>query len=345
MATRAATTRLRYATDDRAGLSREHTVNGFVYRRPDGRAIAHAPTLARIRTLAIPPAWTDVWISCNPRGHLQATGRDARGRKQYRYHPAWTSQQDAAKYERVLAFAHALPAVRRIVAHDLAAPPLSRPRVLATVVALLERTHIRVGNDEYARANGSYGLTTLKNGHVRVSGRHVEFSFRGKSGVRHVIALDDPALARDVRRCQELPGQLLFEYLDEAGRVRRVSSTDVNRYLGALSDIAITAEDFRTWWGTMSAAIRLREAGPAPTAADARRIVNRVLDAVAAELGNTRAVCRKGYVHPDVIAAYLQGIVAPHVRSPHAAGLRAEERDVIALIEMTCDSAQTRHVA
>jgi DNA topoisomerase-1 len=329
-----ATTRLRYATDERPGISRERATDGPVYRLPDGRLVTHAATLARIRKLAIPPAWTDVWIARDPRGHLQATGRDARGRKQYRYHAQWTSRQDAAKYDRLLAFARALPAVRRMVARDLTARPLSRSRVLATVIALLERTHVRVGNDEYARTNGSYGLTTLKNGHAHVQGRRVELRFRGKSGVRHVIAIDDPALARDVRRCQDLPGQLLFEYRDETGRVRRVSSTDVNRYLSALADIAITAKDFRTWWGTMSAAVRLRDAGAAPTTADAKRTVNRVLDAVAVELGNTRAVCRKGYVSPDVIAAYLRGIVAPRERAPRAAGLRADEQDVLALLTM-----------
>jgi DNA topoisomerase-1 len=343
----AATTHLRYATDEQPGISREQTTTGPVYRRPDGRPVTDDGTRARIRTLAIPPAWTDVWISRDPRGHLQATGRDARGRKQYRYHAQWTSQQDAAKYDRLLAFAYALPAVRRIVAQDLAAPPLSRSRVLATVIALLERTHIRIGNEAYARANGSYGLTTLKNGHVRVRGPRMEFRFRGKSGVRHVVALDDPALARDVRRCQELPGQVLFEYRDESGRVRRVSSTDVNRYLGALAtDIAITAKDFRTWWGTMSAAIRLRDAGPAPTATEAARTVNRVLDAVAAELGNTRAVCRKGYVHPDVIAGYLRGVVAPHGRLARVAGLHADEQDVLALLttlRRQTPGARSRH--
>jgi DNA topoisomerase-1 len=326
--------RIRYARDDRPGLSRSKRGRGFLYTLPDGRTVRDPATLARIRTLAVPPAWTNVWIARDPRGHLQATGRDARGRKQYRYHRAWTAVRDANKYEHLIAFARCLPAIRHKVARDLAAPPLSRKRVLATVITLLERTHIRVGNDEYARANRSYGLTTLENRHVRVRGRRVEFRFKGKSGVHHQIALDDPRLAREVRRCQELPGQTLFEYRDASNRTRRVGSSDVNAYLAAVA-AGVSAKDFRTWWGTVSAAILLREAGAMPTARARKRAVLSALDEIATQLGNTRAVCRKGYVHPQVLAAYERQIIATP-RSQQTKGLRglsADEHAVVALLE------------
>src|SRR5262245_58664671 len=234
--------RVRYAIDDRPGIVRRRRGRGFSYAFKDGRAVSDAGTLARIKKLAIPPAWTDVWIARDPRGHLQATGRDARGRKQYRYHPAWTAARDATKYEHLLEFARLLPVIRRRVARDLSAPPLSRERVLATVIRLLERTHIRVGNNEYARLNGSYGLTTLKNRHVRVRGRRIEFRFKGKSGIHHEIDLDDPRLAKEVRRCQELPGQTLFEYRDASRRLRKVGSSDVNAYLAAIAGPDVSAK-------------------------------------------------------------------------------------------------------
>ena len=267
--------RLRYAIDTGPGITRVTRGRGFVYRLPDGLTVRSVATLNRIRRLAIPPAWTDVWIARQSNAHLQATGRDARGRKQYRYHTAWTAARDAAKYDRMLDFADVLPAIRKGVSRDLSEPPLSRPRVLATVVALLERTLIRVGNDEYARDNGSYGLTTMRNRHVRVRGSRVEFRFRGKAGVNHAIAIDDHALARDVRRCQDLPGQMLFAYRDDTHRIRRVGSTDVNRYLGSLAGRDVTAKDFRTWWGTVTAAVILRKAGPAPPLALGRASLSR----------------------------------------------------------------------
>jgi DNA topoisomerase-1 len=325
--------RLRYAGDRRPGLTRHRRGKGFAYRHPDGRLVRDATTIARIRALAIPPAWTHVWIAPDPAGHLQATGRDAKGRKQYRYHPDWTAERDKAKFDRLIEFARLLPAVRRRVAEDLQEPPLTRARVLATVIALLERTHIRVGNDEYVRANGSYGLTTLKNRHVRVRGRRVEFRFKGKSGVRHEIAIEDPRLARDVRRCQELPGQTLFEYRDDRHRVRRVGSADVNAYLAAVAGPHVTAKDFRTWWGTVSAAMLLRERSTASTGAR-KRLEASVLDEVAAQLGNTRTICRKCYVHPDVLTAAARGVPWPRVpapRSPH--GLTADEMAVLRLLE------------
>ena len=326
--------RLRYAGDDRPGIIRVKRGRGFHYRRADGRPVRDPATLARIRRLAIPPAWVDVWIAPDPAGHLQATGRDARGRKQYRYHAEWTAQRDVAKYDHVIDFAHTLPAIRHRVAADLQAPPLSRARVLATVIALLERTHIRVGNDEYARENGSYGLTTLKDRHVRVRGRRMEFSFKGKSGIRHEITIQDPRLARDVRRCQDLPGQMLFGYRDDLNRVRKVGSSDVNAYLASIAGPDVTAKDFRTWWGTVSAAVLLRHA-PAPTSARRhKRVELSVLDEVASQLGNTRAICRKCYVHPHVLEAAARGLPWPRVQKAKSLiGLNADEMAVVRLLE------------
>jgi DNA topoisomerase-1 len=327
----AASTPLRYARDNGPGLSRRRSGRGFTYRRPGGSIVADPRTLNRIKRLAIPPAWADVWIAPDPRGHIQATGRDARGRKQYRYHSSWVAARDAAKYEHLLSFARVLPAIRRGVRRDLKEPPLSRQRVLATVVALLERTRIRVGNDEYARANGSYGLTTLLNRHVRIRGRHVEFRFRGKSGVHHVVGFEDATLAQEVRRCQELPGQTLFEYRNDGGRVRRVGSQDVNRYLVGLAGSQVTAKDFRTWWGTVSAFVLLRKAGRGRSRHANQKTVLSVLDAVARQLGNTRAVSKKCYVHPSVIEAFEQGVALPASRKG-GHGLNAEEAAAVALI-------------
>jgi DNA topoisomerase-1 len=294
--------------------------------------VRDAATQARIKKLAIPPAWTNVWIAPDPAGHVQATGRDARGRKQYRYHADWTSHRNNAKFDRLVDFAHILPAIRRRVAADLQAPPLTRNRVLATVIALLERTHIRVGNEEYARTNGSYGLTTLQNRHVRVRGQHVRFRFKGKSGVRHEITIEDVRLARDVRRCQDLPGQTLFGYRDDRHRVRRVGSADVNAYLASIAGPNVTAKDFRTWWGTVSAAVRLRREPAASSARARKRTELAVLDAVAAELGNTRAICRKCYVHPNVLELASRGTVCPRAGAS-LPGLNRDETAVVRLLE------------
>jgi DNA topoisomerase-1 len=326
---------LSYATDEGPGIARSGTPGAFVYRWPGGRIVKARAVLERIQAIVNPPAWTDVWISPTATSHIQATGRDARRRKQYRYHPRWRAVRDAAKFDRLLEFARALPAIRQAVARDLGQPPCSRERVLAVVVSLLERTHIRVGNDEYARTNDSYGLTTLKNRHARIRGRRVEFRFKGKSGVVHHVSLDDPALARDVRRCQELPGQTLFEYLDEDAHPRAIGSTDVNRYLAETSGLTITAKDFRTWWGTVSAATLLRDAEPPATKAAARRAILDALDNVAAELGNTRAVCRSCYVHPAVLNAFGIGGLPTTGRLMPApmAGLTEDEAWTVAFLQ------------
>ncbi len=300
---------LRYVSDVTAGLSRRRSGRGFTYRTALGRRVTDARILERIRHLAIPPAWRHVWIAVDPRGHLQATGRDARGRKQYRYHPDWTEARHQTKYGRMLAFGRALPALRRRIALDSRQPALSRPRVLATVVTLLERTLIRVGNEEYARANRSFGLTTLETRHVRVRGARVRFAFRAKSGVAQVVEIEDARLARSVRRCQELPGQLLFQYLDADGTRQSVGSADVNAYVRAATGQDFTAKDFRTWAGTVLTASALSRRPPAASVTRRKRQVAEVVTEVATRLGNTPAVCRRCYIHPAVVDAYLDGTV------------------------------------
>jgi DNA topoisomerase-1 len=307
-----------YVTDTSPGITRVRRGGGFSYRLPGGRPLRSASHLARIRSLAIPPAWTDVWICPSPRGHLQATGRDARRRKQHRYHPRWTAVRDAAKYSRMLEFAAALPALRRRTAADLAARGLPREKVLALVVRLLERTLIRVGNPEYARANGSFGLTTMLDRHVRVAGRSVRFRFRGKSGKLHDVSIADPRLARVIRDCQELPGSQLFQYEDEDGVVVNVGSADVNAYLRSCMGEAFTAKDFRTWAGSVLAARALDEMPDPASRADAERHVVAAVDAVAGMLGNTRSVCRKCYIHPAIAEAYLDGSLARALRARRA---------------------------
>lgn len=331
---------LRYATDDAPGFSRRRAGSGFVYYDSRGRKVREAGTLARFRALVIPPAWRDVWISPAPNSHLQVTGRDARGRKQYRYHPRWTEVRDSAKYERMIDFALALPAIRRSVRADLRQAPLSRRRVLATVIRLLELTLIRVGNEEYAKANNSFGLTTLQDRHVRVRGRFVNFRFRAKSGVFQSIDLEDALLARSVKRCQDLPGQTLFQYLDADGRRQSVGSRDVNRYLREITDQDFTAKDFRTWAGTVLAATALCDFAPCDSKTARNRNIVGAIDSVAARLGNTRAVCRRCYVHPAVLNAYFNGVTIDRPNGkPRAAsaapmsGLSRDESAVVALLK------------
>ena len=330
---------LRYSNDTRPGISRRRAGRGFSYRDADGAPIRDSAVLGRIRALAIPPAWTDVWICPDPVGHLQATGRDARGRKQYRYHARWRVRRDESKFERLIDFGRALPRIRRRCDADLARPGLTREKVLATVVRLLETTLIRVGNDEYARLNRSFGLTTLRGRHVRVDGTSIRFRFRGKSGQRHEVGLRDRRLAAIVRRCQELPGQELFAYIGPDGEVHDIASDDVNDYLREISGADVTAKDFRTWAGTVLAYRALRAAGVAEDARDAQRNVVAAVKQTALQLGNTPAVARRSYVHPAVVDAYLDGsfrgalLEAAESRvSPPTAADRAEELEVIALL-------------
>jgi DNA topoisomerase I len=298
---------LRYTSDATPGIRRKRNGKGFTYLDADGRVIRDPAAVTRIRALVIPPAWRDVWICSDPRGHLQATGRDARGRKQYRYHPKWRHVRDETKYDRLIGFAQTLPTIRRKTSDDLRRPGLPREKVLATVVQLLEKTLIRVGNGEYARSNRSYGLTTLRDGHVEVKGPRVRFSFRGKSGVVHDIDLNDRRLARIVKQCRDLPGYDLFQYVDENGERQTVGSEEVNAYLKEITGQDLTSKDFRTWAGTVLAAQLLRDFEVFTSNAQAKRNIVRAVEMVAKRLGNTKAVCRKCYIHPAIFDAYLDG--------------------------------------
>jgi DNA topoisomerase I len=296
---------LRYVSDDRPGISRRRRGRGFQYIGPDGETITDRDARARIEALAIPPAWTEVWICPSPNGHVQATGRDARGRKQYRYHRRWREVRDETKYHRLAAFARALPRIRRRVDRDLRRHALSRERVVATVVRLLDITTIRVGNDEYARENRSFGLTTLRERHVELAGDTIRFRFRGKGGKSVDVDVEDPRVARVIRRCEELPGQHLFQYVNGDGVPADVTSDDVNDYIRDAAGDEFTAKDFRTWTGTVLAAWTLDELAGTQTAPK-RELVS-AIESVARELGNTPAVCRACYVHPDVMDAHLDG--------------------------------------
>jgi DNA topoisomerase-1 len=302
---------LRYVTDTQPGIRRKKAGRGFRYLNAEGKPVRDEETLARIRSLVIPPAWTQVWICASPRGHLQATGRDAKGRKQSRYHPRWRAVRDETKYERMLLFGTALPRIREQVDDDLGRPGLPREKVLATIVRLMERTLIRVGNEEYARENGSYGLTTMRDRHVEVEGTTIRFKFRGKSGKLHNVGLRDRRLARIIERCQDLPGYELFHYIDEEGEPRPIDSADVNDYLRAISGEDFTAKDFRTWAGTVLASLALKEleafTSETESQTQAKRNVVAAIKAVAERLGNTPAVCRKCYVHPAVLDCYMAG--------------------------------------
>ena len=309
---------LSYTTDCRAGIRRVRHGTTFRYFTASGRRLTNRPELERIRALVIPPAWEEVWICTDPRGHLQATGRDARGRKQYRYHPNWRTVRDEAKYDRMIGFAQTLPHIRRRTAADLRRIGLPREKVIALIVQLLEKTLIRVGNDEYAKQNRSFGLTTLREGHVDVKGGRVSFTFRGKSGVDHEIELSDPRLARLVQACRALPGYNVFQYYDESGSRRTVDSGDVNAYLKAITGEDYTSKDFRTWAATVLAARLLRGFEPFRSQTEARSNVVRAIDDVSKRLGNTRTVCRKSYVHPDVLDAYLDGSLLKVSENDHA---------------------------
>ncbi len=316
---------LRYTVDTAPGIRRVQRGRTVRFTGPDGRVVRNPEHLARIRSLVIPPAWTDVWITLEPRGHLQATGRDARGRKQYRYHPRWREVRDETKYYRMIAFARALRAIRRRTSTDLGRPGLSREKVLAAVVQLLEKTLIRVGNDEYARQNRSFGLTTMRDGHVAINGGRVRFCFRGKSGVEHEIDLADRRLARIVKACRDIPGYDLFQYYDARGKRQAIGSADVNGYLQAITGRDFTSKDFRTWAGTVLAAKLLRDFERFDSEAQAKRNIVEAVESVAKRLGNTKAVCRKCYIHPAVFDAYLDGSMVQTVAQRARRAARALE--------------------
>jgi DNA topoisomerase-1 len=323
-----------YVTDDGPGISRKRRGRYFAYFRPDGSRVTDEATLKRIRALAIPPAYTDVWICPRANGHIQATGRDAKGRKQYRYHPRFRETRDSAKYERMLEFAEALPAIRARIDEHMRLRGLPREKVLATVVHLLETTMIRVGNSDYARQNRSYGLSTLRNRHVNVDGSELRFNFKGKSGKTWRLKVRDRRIARIVKSIQELPGQHLFQYVDDEGEPREIGSNDINDYLREISGRDITAKDFRTWTGTVLTALCLAAAEEADSETKAKRILNQAIEVVAGQLGNTPAVCRKAYVHPEVIGAFTDRALVLKIKdeAERAGALRPEERAVYDLL-------------
>jgi DNA topoisomerase I len=331
---------LTYVTDEAKGIARERDGDSFKYTKSTGQPVTDEATLERIRKLAIPPAWTDVWICPKPSGHLQATGRDARGRKQYRYHPQFREVSEQTKYEHMLEFARALPVIRAKVAEHMALRGLPREKVLATVVHLLETTLIRVGNDDYARQNESYGLTTLRNKHVKVEGTQLRFQFKGKSGKMWKLQIKDRRVAKIVKGCQDLPGQELFAYVDDEGQPRDVTSADVNAYLREITGSDITAKDFRTWAGTVMAALALQEFERFDTKAAQKKNLKAAIERVAARLGNTPTICRKCYVHPEILNSYAEGQLLLEIKQEvegelrdDLAALKPEEAAVLGLLQ------------
>ncbi|MDB5081455.1 MAG: topA [Chloroflexi bacterium] len=331
---------LRYVTDAMPGYRREKQGEEFVYFAPDGQQVTDEAELSRIKKLGIPPAYTDVWICPRPNGHLQATGRDARGRKQYRYHPRWREVRDENKYDRMLAFGAALPAIRTQVDKDLGLPGLSRRKVVATVIRLLETTLIRVGNIEYAKSNKSFGLTTMRDRHVQVKGETINFSFRGKSKKDWSLSIRDRRLARIVKNCRDLPGYELFQYLDEDGKRQTIDSSDVNEYLREITAQDFSAKDFRTWAGTVLAALALQEFASFDKETEAKKNVVSAIKSVSERLGNTPSICRKCYVHPAVIDAYLEGTMLESLQQITAQELvenlhelKPEEAAIMALLQ------------
>lgn len=341
---------LRYVSDDQPGITRRRFGKGFGFRWPDGRRVNDPATVERIRRLVIPPAWTSVWICPDPQGHLQATGRDARGRKQHRYHPDWIAVRDELKFSRMMTFAQALPQIRRSVDADLRGKPRARRTVLAAIVRLLETTLVRVGNAEYAQQNESYGLTTLREEHVALTGSELRFQFRGKSGKMHSVRLQDRRVARVVRAMQDLPGQELFQYIDDEGVCRDVGSADVNAYLREIAGDSFTAKDFRTWAGTLLAWWALQEFQRVDSQSAAKKNITTAIKTVAQRLGNTPAVCRRSYIHPEILGAYLDGSLLQTLRDKVAeqlreelSGLRPEEAAVLAFLQarLTREAAAT----
>jgi DNA topoisomerase-1 len=339
---------LRYASDEQPGIRRKRAGKGFSYVDADGKTVRDPKTLKRIRSLAVPPAWTEVWICAQAEGHVQATGRDARGRKQYRYHPDFRAVREDGKYEHMLDFAAVLPKIRETVSKHMARRDLSRECVLATIVHLLETTLIRVGNGEYAKQNKSYGLTTLRVPHVKIEGSAIRFQFLGKSGKSWRLQVNDRRVAKIVRACQDLPGQQLFQYLDADGNRQGVTSSDVNAYLREITGIDITAKDFRTWAGTVLAAVALQEFSDIDSQAKAKRNLKAAIEQVAGRLGNTVTICRKCYIHPEIINSYLVGDLALNLKdridkelARKLAGLKPEEVAVLVLLERRLKTSLT----
>lgn len=343
----AKTAGLRYVTDRAPGIKRKKAGKGFTYLNAKGERVGEKD-LARIKALVIPPAWTDVWISSYANGHIQATGHDDKGRKQYRYHDRWRQVRDETKYTRMIEFGRALPRIREQVEKDMSRHNLSKEKVLATVVRLLETTYIRVGNEEYARTNKSFGLTTMRCRHISVTAKKVRFKFRGKSGKDHSITVEDPRLARTVKRLQELPGQELFGYIDEEGKRHTINSDDVNMYLHEVAGGHFTAKDFRTWGGTVLAGMALQDQEQGETPTKIKRNIAAAVREVAASLGNTPAICRKSYIHPSVLQSYTKGTMLALlkgdedvvVEEEEGTGLKPEERAVMRLLE--CSLEQER---
>ena len=327
--------KLRHVSDEMPGIARHKARNGFDYKAPDGGLIGDVDTLKRIRALAVPPAWTGVWICPYPNGHIQATGRDQRGRKQYRYHDDWRQVRDQNKYERIVEFARSLPGIRERISKDMSKRGTPREKVLATVVSLLDKTLIRVGNGEYAKENGTYGLTTLRSGHLDIDGSELRFHFNGKSGKTWRLRVRDRRIARVVRAIQDLPGQHLFQYVDEAGVCRSVDSSDVNEYLREIAGSEVSAKDFRTWAGSVLAAMALSAIGPFTSKTKAKTNLRRAIEAVASRLGNTATICRKCYIHPEIISCYLEGSfpVIKEGGGGLVSGLPSEEAAVLRLLE------------
>jgi DNA topoisomerase-1 len=343
---------LRYVMDDSPGITRKRTGKGFLYSNARGRVLRQTKHLRRIQSLAIPPAWEHVWISPWADSHLQATGRDARGRKQHRYHPRWRAVRDQTKFDRMSAFGRALTGLRRRLRRDLARPGLPREKVLATVVKLLEATLIRVGNEEYARHNRSFGLTTMRSKHVKVKGAKIQFEFRGKGGKAFNLDLRDRRLAKIVNHCQDLPGQELFQYVDEEGRHRTINSSDVNDYLRQVTREEFTAKDFRTWAGTVLAARALREIKQVDSKTQTKRNLINAVETVAKKLGNTRSVCCNCYIHPAVIDSYVDGTLhkvlddkKDHQTKLSLAQLNSDESAVLAIIEQQSKAEAKRKAA
>ncbi|KAB0267750.1 DNA topoisomerase IB [Microvirga brassicacearum] len=336
----AETAGLVYVSDEQPGIRRKKAGKSFTYMTAGGDKVEDKATLARIRSLAIPPAYTDVWICPKPNGHIQATGRDAKGRKQYRYHPAFREVRDSTKYEHMLAFAQALPAIRRTIDDHMSLRGLPRAKVLATVVHLLENTLIRIGNSDYAKQNKSYGLTTLRDPHVEINGAELRFEFKGKSGKKWSLKVKDRRVAKIVKACQDLPGQDLFQYLDDEGQRQTITSSDVNAYLRDITDEDFTAKDFRTWAGTVLAALALSEFEQFDDEAKAKKNIRAAIETVAARLGNTPTICRKCYVHPEILSSYLDGDLLLDVKEEVEAelrrdleGLKPEEAAVLTLLK------------